>query len=128
MKAPEELLYTENDEWISVDGDIATVGITDYAQDQLSDIVYVEIVVFEDDELEKGEVCVVVESVKAAADVYMPVSGTIVEINEGLADNPEAVNEDPFGEAWMVKIQMSDESELDDLMDVEAYKNLERDH
>jgi glycine cleavage system H protein len=128
MKAPEELLYTENDEWISVDGDIATLGITDYAQDQLSDIVYVEIVVFEDDELEKGEVCVVVESVKAAADVYMPVSGTIVEINEGLADNPEAVNEDPFGEAWMVKIQMSDESELDDLMDVEAYKNLERDH
>lgn len=127
MKAPADLRYTEHDEWVAVDGDIATIGITDYAQDQLSDIVYVEIVVFEGDELDKGEVCVVVESVKAAADVYMPVSGTIVEINEALADTPEIVNEDPYGDAWMVKIKLSDDSELDSLMDAEAYKNMDRD-
>jgi glycine cleavage system H protein len=128
MKTPADLLYTEHDEWISVDGDIATIGITDYAQDQLSDIVYVEIVVFEGDELDKGEVCVVVESVKAAADVYMPVSGSIMEINEVLADNPELVNEDPYGDAWMVKIKLSDDSELESLLDAEAYNNLDRDH
>jgi glycine cleavage system H protein len=128
MKTPADLKYTKNDEWVRVDGDEATIGITDYAQDQLSDIVFVEIVAFEGDSLSKGETCAVVESVKAAADVYMPVSGEIAEINEALADSPEMINEDPFGEAWLIKIIMSNPAELDDLLDAESYQNLERDH
>ncbi len=128
MKIPADLIYTEDDEWIRVEGDVATMGITDYAQDQLSDIVFVEIVAFEGDELEQGETCAVVESVKAAADVYMPVSGEIVATNESLADAPEKINEDPYGDAWLVKIKMSSPDELDDLMDADGYKNLERDH
>ncbi|MEJ2412343.1 MAG: glycine cleavage system protein GcvH [Anaerolineales bacterium] len=128
MKTPADLIYTEDDEWIRVEGDVATMGITDYAQDQLSDIVFVEIVAFEGDELEQGETCAVVESVKAAADVYMPVSGEIVATNESLADTPEKINEDPYGDAWLVKIKMSNPDELDDLMDADGYKNLERDH
>lgn len=128
MKIPAELKYTENDEWVRVDEDLAVMGITDYAQDQLSDIVFVEIVAFEGDELEQGETCAVVESVKAAADVYMPVSGEIVAINESLADTPEIINEDPYGDAWLIKIKFSNPDELDDLMDADGYKNLERDH
>jgi glycine cleavage system H protein len=128
MKIPADLIYTEDDEWIRVEGDVATMGITDYAQDQLSDIVFVEIVAFEGDELEQGETCAVVESVKAAADVYMPVSGEIVATNESLADTPEKINEDPYGDAWLIKIKMSSPDELDDLMDADGYKNLERDH
>jgi glycine cleavage system H protein len=128
MKIPADLIYTEDDEWIRVEGDVAVMGITDYAQDQLSDIVFVEIVAFAGDELDQGETCAVVESVKAAADVYMPVSGEIVAINESLADTPEKINEDPYGAAWLVKIKMSNPDELDDLMDADGYKNLERDH
>lgn len=128
MKTPSDLYYTKNDEWLKVKDGIGTMGITDYAQDQLSDVVFVEIVAFEGDELEKGDTCAVVESVKAAADVYMPVGGTITDINENLVDTPEVVNEDPFGDAWLVKFEISDESELDDLLDAEAYKNLDRDH
>ena len=128
MKTPADLKYSKNDEWIRIEGDEVVLGITDYAQDQLSDIVFVEIVALEGDSLAKGEVCVVVESVKAAADVYMPVTGEITAINETLADTPELINEDPFGNAWLLKIKMADESELDGLMDAETYKNLERDH
>ena len=128
MKAPAELKYSKNDEWIRVEGDVAVMGITDYAQDQLSDVVFVEIVAFEGDELEQGETCAVVESVKAAADIYMPVGGEVVAINEALADSPELINEDPFGKAWLIKIKMSDPGELDSLMDSETYQNLERDH
>ncbi|MDZ7843627.1 MAG: glycine cleavage system protein GcvH [Anaerolineales bacterium] len=128
MNVPSNLKYTENDEWVRVKDNVATMGITDYAQDQLSDIVFVEIVAFEDDELAKGDTCAVVESVKAAADVYMPVSGTILDINESLVDSPEMVNEDPYGDAWLVKFEISDPAELDELMDAETYKNLERDH
>jgi glycine cleavage system H protein len=128
MKAPVELKYSKNDEWIRVEGDVAVIGITDYAQDQLSDVVFVEIVAFEGDELGQGETCAVVESVKAAADIYMPVGGEIVAINEALADSPELINEDPFGKAWLIKIKMSDPGELDSLMDSETYQNLERDH
>ncbi len=128
MKAPTDLKYTDNDEWIRVEGDSAFIGITDYAQDQLSDVVFVEIVAFEGDDLDQGETCAVVESVKAAADVYMPVSGKIIEINDSLVDTPELINEDPFGEAWLVKIELTDPGELDDLMNAEAYKNMERDH
>jgi len=128
MKAPADLKYTKNDEWVRVEGDVAVMGITDYAQDQLSDVVFVEIVAFEGDELGKGETCAVVESVKAAADVYMPVSGEVTAINEKLMDSPELINEDPFGDAWLVKIKMTDPSELDGLFDAETYKKLERDH
>ena len=128
MKTPADLKYSKNDEWIRVEGDIAIMGITDYAQDQLSDIVFVEIVAFEGDSLEQGETCAVVESVKAAADVYMPVGGEITEINELLADSPEIINQDPYGDAWFIKIKISDPGELDGLMDADTYKNQERDH
>lgn len=128
MKAPADLKYTKNDEWVRAEGDVAVMGITDYAQDQLSDVVFVEIVAFKGDELGQGETCAVVESVKAAADVYMPVSGEVTAINEKLMDSPELINADPFGDAWLVKIKMTDPSELDGLFDAEAYKNLERDH
>jgi glycine cleavage system H protein len=128
MKTPSELYYTENDEWLRVEDGVGTMGITDYAQDQLSDVVFVEIVAFEGDELDQGDTCAVVESVKAAADVYMPVSGTITDINESLVDTPEMVNEDPYGDAWLVKFEISDEGELEDLLDAEAYQNLDRDH
>lgn len=124
MNIPGDLKYTENDEWIRVDGNIGTIGITDYAQDQLSDIVYLEIIVDEGDAVGKGDSCATVESVKAAADVYMPVSGEIVSINDELADTPEVINQEPYGQAWMVKVELSDPSELDDLMDNEAYKQL----
>jgi len=122
MNVPADLKYTQNDEWIRVEGNTGTVGITDFAQDQLSDIVYVEIVVDEGETVSKGDACATLESVKAAADVYLPVSGKIIAVNESLPDAPETVNNDPYGEAWMVKIELSDKSELDDLMDAEAYE------
>lgn len=128
MKTPADLKYTKNDEWVRVEGDIATMGVTDYAQDQLSDVVFVEIVVFEGDELSQGETCAVVESVKAAADVFMPVSGEITAINEALMDAPELVNQDPYGKAWIIKIKLSDPDELNELMDADAYQSQERDH
>jgi glycine cleavage system H protein len=128
MNTPADLKYSTNDEWIRVEGDIVTMGITDYAQDQLSDIVFVEIVAFEGDSLEQGETCAVVESVKAAADVYMPVSGEITAINEKLMESPELINQDPYGSAWLIKIKMADSGELDGLMDADTYMNLERDH
>ncbi len=128
MITPKDLKYTENDEWIRVEGEIGTIGITDYAQDQLSDIVFVEFVVDEGDVVSKGDGCVTVESVKAAAEVYMPVSGEIVAINEDLADSPELVNGDPYGEAWMIKVRLSDPSELDDLMSAADYEAQEREH
>ena len=124
MNIPSSLKYTENDEWIQVEDNIGTVGITDYAQEQLSDVVFVEIIADEGDTLEKGETCATVESVKAAADVYMPVGGKIVSINdEELPDSPELINTDPYGAAWMLKIELSDLSELDELLDADAYKN-----
>ena len=128
MNTPGDLKYSTNDEWIRVEGDIVTMGITDYAQDQLSDIVFVEIVAFEGDSLDRGETCAVVESVKAAADVYMPVGGEITAINQQLTDSPELINQDPYGDAWLIKIKMADSRELDGLMNADTYKNLERDH
>lgn len=122
MNIPGELKYTKNDEWIKVEGDTGTVGITDYAQDQLSDIVYVEITVAEGDEVGKGDACAAVESVKAAADIYMPAGGKIVAVNDGLADTPETVNSDPYGAAWIVKLELSDPAELDELLDAAAYE------
>ena len=122
MNVPSNLKYTENDEWIDVEGNIGTVGITDHAQEQLSDIVFVEIVVTEGDSVHKGDTCATVESVKAAADVYIPVSGTVVAVNESLADTPEMINSDPYKGAWMVKVELSDLSELEKLMDASAYE------
>ena len=116
-----DLLYTNDDEWVRVDGEEATVGVSDYAQDALSDIVYLELPDV-GDTFEEGEAFGVVESVKAAADLYMPLSGEIIEVNEALLDEPEAVNEDPYGKAWMVRVKMSDKSELDNLMDADAYR------
>jgi len=128
MNFPKDLKYTENDEWVRVDGDVGTIGITDFAQDQLSDVVFVEYLVFEGDVVDQGDPCTTVESVKAAADVYTPVSGEIVAVNEDLADSPEMVNSDPYGEAWMFKVKLDDPSELDDLLDAEEAENMERDH
>jgi len=124
MNIPTDLMYTENDEWIRVEDGFGLIGITDYAQDQLSDIVYVEIIVDEGDSVDMGDSCATVESVKAAADVYMPVSGTIIEINEALADSPETINNDSYGDAWMVKVELGDPEELDGLLDSSAYEKL----
>jgi glycine cleavage system H protein len=127
-KIPTDLKYTENDEWVRIDDDTATTGITDYAQDQLSDIVFVEYLLDEGDQGNKGDICATVESVKAAADVYLPISGEIIAVNEDLSDNPELINSDPYGGAWMYKIKLSDPSEVNDLLDVAAYQALAEDH
>jgi glycine cleavage system H protein len=121
MKVDKDCRYTENHEWVRVDGNEATVGITDYAQQELSDVVYVELPDI-GDVFEKGDVFATVESVKAAADVYMPIGGEIAGVNEELEDAPQLVNEDPFGVAWFARFTASDLSELDDLMDAEAYE------
>jgi len=122
MNIPANLHYTKNDEWILVDGNKGTIGITDYAQDQLSDVVYVEVSVSEGDYVAKGEAFGAVESVKAASDVYMPVTGKILVINEALEDAPELINSDPYGEAWMIKVELSDMAELDTLLDAARYE------
>jgi glycine cleavage system H protein len=130
MNVPTDLKYTKADEWIRVEGNTATLGVTDYAQDQLSDIVFVEVTVAADDEVKKGDIAATLESVKAAADVNFPVSGTVTEINDDLAQNPEIVNSDPYGEAWMVKFEISNPGEVDALMDAAAYEKYceERSH
>ena len=114
------LLYTKEDEWIKVEGDEATVGVSDHAQDALSDIVYLELPDV-GDTFEIGDTFGVVESVKAAADLYMPISGEITAVNEDLIDTPETVNSDPYGTAWMVKVKLSNPAELDDLMNADVY-------
>lgn len=124
MNFPIDLKYTENDEWVRVEDNVGTIGITDFAQDQLSDIVYVEVVVSEGEDAAQSDTCATIESVKAAADVYLPVSGKVISINEDLADTPEVVNTDPYGEAWLVKLELSDPSELEALMDSAAYEAL----
>jgi glycine cleavage system H protein len=122
MNVPSDLKYTPNDEWIRVEGNTGTVGITDFAQNQLSDIVFVEIVVAVGDTVKKGDACATLESVKAAADVYLPAGGKVVAINDALPDTPEKVNSDPYGVAWMVKIELSNPGELGELLDVAAYQ------
>jgi glycine cleavage system H protein len=122
MNIPGNLKYTKNDEWIRVEGNTGTIGISDYAQEQLSDIVFVEIVVSEGDEVKKGDACATLESVKAAADVYLPASGTVIAVNESLPDSPELVNSSPYEGAWMVKIELSDPAELEALLDAEGYQ------
>lgn len=120
-KVMDDLLYTEDDEWLRIEGEEATVGITDYAQDSLSDIVYLELPAA-GEHFEREDAFGVVESVKAAADLYMPVSGEVTEVNEGLMDEPEVINQDPYGDAWMVRIRLEDDAELDDLMDADDYR------
>ncbi|MGW8319441.1 MAG: glycine cleavage system protein GcvH [Candidatus Promineifilaceae bacterium] len=119
---PQGLLYTEDDEWIRVEDGEGVVGITDYAQDALSDIVYVELPEV-GDSFEAGETFGVVESVKAASDLYMPVGGEVTGVNEALPDAPEVVNTDPYDEGWMVRVKIGDLSELDNLMDAAAYSD-----
>lgn len=123
MNFPENLKYTKDHEWVSVEGDIATVGVTDFAQGELGDIVFVEIET-EGDTLDQHEVFGTIEAVKTVSDLFMPVSGEIKEVNEGLEDAPESVNESPYESGWMVKIKLSNPSEVDSLMDAAAYKEL----
>ncbi len=117
---PDDLKYTSSHEWIRVEGDEATVGITDHAQSQLGDLVYVELPMIED-EVFAGKEASVVESVKTAADVYSPLTGMITAINEKLTAEPEIINQDPYGEGWLFKVKMQDESELDDFLTAEEY-------
>ena len=121
MEYPEELKYTEEHEWVLIEDDIVTVGITDFAQDALGDVVFVELP-DEGTELEAGKSFGVVESVKAVSDIYAPVSGEVVEVNEELPDTPELVNTSPYEDGWMVKIKLADTTELEDLLDADAYK------
>ena len=120
MAIPQDLKYTEEHEWIKVTGDIATVGITDYAQDQLSDIVYLELPTI-DESFNKDDIFATVESVKAAADVNMPVVGKITEVNNGLEDQPELINVEPYEGAWFVKIDVQDVNQIEELMDAKTY-------
>jgi len=123
MNVPENLKYTKDHEWILIEGDIATVGITDFAQGELGEIVYVEIET-EGETLDKDEVFGTIEAVKTVSDLFMPLSGEITEFNEELESNPELVNEDPFEKGWMVKIKLSDDSQVADLLSSESYKEL----
>lgn len=123
MNIPSELKYTKDHEWVKIGGDIATVGITDFAQSELGDIVYVEVETL-DETLDKEEVFGTVEAVKTVSDLFLPLSGEIVEFNEALEDEPEKVNSDPYGDGWMVKIKISEPSEVDDLMSADDYKAL----
>lgn len=120
MKVMKDLFYTEDHEWVKVEGNVGTIGMADYAQDSLGDIVYVELPE-EDDELEKGEDFAAVESVKAASDVYMPIGGKVIEVNEALMDEPELLNADAY-ENWMIKIEIADQEEVKDLMTSEEYE------
>ena len=123
MNIPAELKYTKDHEWVRIQGDTATVGITDFAQGELGDIVYVEVETL-DEQLEQEEVFGTVEAVKTVSDLFLPLSGTIVEINEALEDEPEKVNTDPYGEGWMIKLKISDKSQVADLLSAEDYKEL----
>jgi glycine cleavage system H protein len=123
MSVPAELQYTAEHEWIRIDGDIATVGITHFAQGELGDIVYVDVDTL-DEEVESGEVFGTVEAVKTVSDLFMPLTGEVVEFNDDLEDDPELVNNDPYGKGWMIKIKISDASQIDALLDAAAYQEL----
>lgn len=123
MNIPSNLKYTKDHEWVSMDGEIATVGITDFAQKELGDIVYVEVETL-DQTLEKDEVFGTVEAVKTVSDLFLPIAGEIIEFNDDLEVNPENVNTDPYGKGWMVKIKVSNVADIAELLDSEAYKAL----
>ena len=122
MNVPKDLKYTKDHEWVKIKGDIAIIGITNFAQGELGDIVYVEVDTLEET-LQKEEVFGTVEAVKTVSDLFMPLSGEILEFNESLETNPEKVNEDPYNEGWMIKMKVSDLSEMDDLLSAEDYQN-----
>jgi len=123
MNIPDNLFYTKEHEWIKIDGDIATVGITDFAQKELGDIVFVEVETV-DEELDVEEPFGTIEAVKTVSDMFMPLSGTVTELNEDLDAEPEIINKDPYGNGWIIKIKISDTSQVDDLLSAEAYKDL----
>ena len=123
MNIPEKLRYTKDHEWVSINENIATIGITDFAQGELGDIVYVEVETL-DETLSAEAVFGTVEAVKTVSDLFMPLNGTIVAVNEDLLDNPEVVNEDPYGEGWMIKVELEDPSSINNLLDAAAYKEL----
>lgn len=123
MNIPSELKYTKDHEWISIEGDIATIGITDFAQSELGDIVYVEVETL-DETLEAEEIFGTVEAVKTVSDLFLPLSGEIIEFNSALEDEPEKVNTDPYGAGWMIKVKCSDLSQIDSLLSADAYKTL----
>ncbi len=123
MNIPSDLKYTKDHEWVRIEGDTATVGITDFAQGELGDIVYVEVETL-DETLDREEVFGTVEAVKTVSDLFLPLSGEIIAFNEALEDEPEKVNTDPYGEGWMIKIRFSDASEIDELLSDSAYKEL----
>ena len=123
MNVPNELKYTKDHEWISIEDDVATIGITEFAQGELGDIVYVEVETVEE-ELDAEEVFGTVEAVKTVSDLFMPIGGEVIAFNEILESNPEKVNEDPYGEGWMIKIKIAIPSELEDLLSAEQYAEL----
>ncbi len=123
MNIPSDLKYTKDHEWIKIDGDLITIGITDFAQSELGDIVYVEVETV-DETLDIEEVFGTVEAVKTVSDLFLPVSGEIIEFNESLEDEPEKVNTDPYGEGWMIKVKCSDITQLDNLLSADDYKNI----
>ena len=123
MNIPTELKFTKDHEWVRIDGDILTIGITDFAQSELGDIVYVEVDTL-DENLKAEEVFGTVEAVKTVSDLFTPVSGEVIEFNEALEDSPEKVNDDPYGEGWMIKLKCGDITELDSLLDASDYKSL----
>jgi len=123
MKLPEDLKYTKDHEWIKIENGVATVGITDFAQTELGDIVYVDVDTV-DESIDRNEIFGSVEAVKTVSDLFMPLSGEIVEFNEFLEEAPETVNSDPYGKGWMIKIKLTDVSQIDDLLNVEAYKEI----
>ena len=123
MNIPEELKYTEEHEWVRIEDNIAIVGITDFAQGELGDIVYLEIDTL-DSQIDSNEVFGTVEAVKSVSDLFMPIAGKVIEVNPNLEDKPELVNEDPYGEGWIIKIDISEQSQIDSLLSPSDYKNL----
>ena len=123
MNIPADLKYTKDHEWVLIEGNVATIGITEFAQSELGDIVYVEVET-EGESIDKEEVFGSVEAVKTVSDLFMPMAGEVKEFNEDLVQNPETVNKDPYGDGWMIKIEMSDLSQLDDLLSADSYKEL----
>lgn len=121
MNIPENLLFTEDHEWLRIEGEEAYIGVTDFAQKELGDIVFVEVETI-DETLEKGEAFGTIEAVKTVSDMFMPVGGTVLEVNEALDGEPETINKDPYGNGWIVKIALADKSDLDELLDAAAYK------
>ena len=123
MNIPIDLKYTKDHEWVKIDGDTATIGITDFAQGELGDIVYVDVDTL-DETVDKDEVFGSVEAVKTVSDLFMPLSGEVVEFNEGLEDDPEIVNKDPYDKGWIIKISITDQSQIEDLLDAQVYKSI----